>query len=43
MVPTTSIKRKNKVNLWIAYDGTALKAVVKMGVLSMKWSIRRIS
>ena len=43
MVTHNLYKKKNKVNLWIAYDGTALKAVVKMGVLSMKWSIRRIS
>ncbi len=43
MVTHNLFKKNNKVSLWIASDGTAIKAVVKMGVLSMKWSISGIS
>jgi len=42
MVTHNLFKDKNKVSLWISTDGIPLKAVVKMGVLSMKWSITGI-
>lgn len=42
MVTHNLFKDKNKVSLWITNDGIPVKAVVKMGLLSMKWSIKRI-